>query len=98
MVSQFVPPSRLNCHVPRLASTAVIAIASDATPSGSPMLPSTTSAATVTPDGFVAPSSTLPSVGLALPSSTGASLTSVTVTESSWKSSPPAPSETRTTR
>ena len=73
-VSQPVPPSRLYCQVPRLVSSAVIAMASTA-PSASVMLPSTTSAATVTPAGLVAPSATLPSVGLAAVFSTGASLT-----------------------
>ena len=79
MVSQLVPPSVLYCQVPRLVSSAVIAMASTAEPSASVMLPSTTSEATVKPVRLVAPSRTLPSVGLTAVLSTGAWLTGLRV-------------------
>ena len=79
IVSQLEPPSRLNCQVPRPVPSAVIAIASAGGPSGSARLPSTSSEATVVPPGFAAPSGTLPSAGVALGSSSGASFTAVTV-------------------
>ena len=93
IVSQLAPPSRLNCQVPRLVSSAVIAIASTGAPSASARLPSTSSAATVVPPGFVVPSGRLPRVGAAPASSTGASLAAViaTVVLPVAASAPPVP-------
>ena len=70
--SQVVPPSRLNCQVPRRVFKAVMAMASTAPPSASTMLPFTTRSAMATPEGSVSPSSTLPRVGEGPASSTGA--------------------------
>ena len=96
IVSHEVPPSRLYCQVPRLVLRPVMAIASTAAPSGSVMLPSTTSEATVTPLGLVAPSRTLPSIGLAVESRTGASFTLVTWTFIILSNIAPTASVTRT--
>ena len=93
MAVQFDPPSVLYCQVPRLASSPVIAMASTGEPSGSVMLPSTTSDATVMPAGLVAPSRTRGIVGMAAALSTGRSLTAVmlTVVVPSAVSAPPLP-------
>ena len=71
IVSQVLPPSRLYCQVPRLASTASMAIASTA-PSLSVIEPSTTRVATETPVGLVAFSKTAAKAGDTAALSTGA--------------------------
>ena len=90
--SQRLPPSRLNCTVPMRVSTAVMAMASTTTPSGSVMEPSTTRPATLMPAGLAALAAMLGKAGEALAFNTGGPEVTATTAlglESTLSSVPP---------
>src|SRR3989338_3394002 len=74
-----VVPSSEYCQAPFVVSTAVIAMASTAVPSGSVIEPSTIISATVFPAGLVVSSSIVVKVGLAAAFKRGASFTAMTL-------------------
>src|SRR5699024_9012699 len=87
IVSHVAPPSVLYCHVPRLVSSAVTAMPTDAVSSS---VTPASSVLTVVPAGFAALSLIAASAGEAELSSTGASLT-LTYELPAAVSAPPPP-------